>query len=62
MAAHPGENFDKAEFRLWLPNEPGALRGFSWLFTGSTDDSPWVKQSSWREYTERRNVNVCASH
>lgn len=59
----PGENYDKAEFRLWLPDEPGTLRGVLVAVHGSNADSrPWVKQSSWKEFTEGRNVNVRASY
>jgi dienelactone hydrolase len=59
----PGKNYDKAEFRLWLPDEPGTLRGVLVAISGSNADSrPWMKQSSWKEETERRNVNVRASY
>lgn len=59
----PGENYDKAEFRLWLPDEPRTLRGVLVAVHGSNADSrPWVKKISWKEYIESRNVNVRASY
>jgi dienelactone hydrolase len=59
----PGENYDKAGFRLWLPDESDTLRGVLVAVHGSNADSrPWVKQSSWREFAERRNVNARASY
>jgi len=59
----PGENYDKAEFRLWLPDKSVTLRGVLVAVHGSNLDSrPWVKQSSWKEFTERRNTNMRASY
>jgi pimeloyl-ACP methyl ester carboxylesterase len=59
----PGENYDKAEFRLWLPDEPITLKGVLVAVRGSNSDSrPWVKQSSWKEFAESLNVDVRASY
>jgi len=59
----PGGNFDKAEFRLWLPDEFSILKGVLVAVHGSNFDSrPWVKQSSWKEFVESRNVDVRASY
>ena len=59
----PGENYDKAEFRLWLPDEPVTFRGVLVAVHGSNLDSRlWVRQSSWKEFAEHRNLNVCASY
>ena len=58
----PGENYDNAEFRLWLPERLGAVRGVLVAVHGSNLDSrPWVDQSSWKEFAERRGVDVRAS-
>ena len=59
----PGENYDKAEFRLWLPDEPDTIKGVLVTVHGSNFDSrPWVKQSSWKKFTESRNISVSASY
>ena len=52
----PGENYDKAEFRLWLPEKPETLRGVLVAVSGSNRDSrPWLDQPTWTELIERRN-------
>ena len=59
----PGENFDKALFRLWLPDDPGTLRGTLVAVHGSNLDSrPWVTQPTWKEVTQRHNMEVRASY
>ncbi len=59
----PGENYDKAEFRLWLPHEPDTLRGVLVAVHGSNFDSrPWVDQSSWKRFTESCKVEVSESY
>jgi len=58
-----GKNYDKAEFRLWLPHKPDTLRGVLVAVHGSNFDSrPWVKQSSWKRFTKSRNIDVNASY
>jgi dienelactone hydrolase len=62
-AIPPGKNFDKAEFRLWVPDGLDALRGVLVVVPGSNADSrPWVEQSSWKEFTERLSLKVRASY
>ena len=59
----PGRNYDKAEFRIWLPEEPATLRGVLVAVHGSNLDSrPWLKQSKWMELVEHRNVKASASY
>ncbi|MBN2335256.1 hypothetical protein JXL21_06815 [Candidatus Bathyarchaeota archaeon] len=59
----PGENYDKAEFRLWLPDEPGALKGVLVAVTGSNMDSrSWVTQSGWRDEANKRDLKVRSSY
>ena len=63
VAIPSGENYDNAEFRLWLPDEPDTLRGVLVAVHGSNLDSrPWVRQSSWKEFTKGRNVDVRPSY
>jgi len=58
-----GGNYDKAEFRLWLPAEPSTLRGVLVAVHGSNLDSrPWVTQSGWSRFAEGRGVGVRASY
>jgi dienelactone hydrolase len=62
VAIPPGENYDKAEFRLWLPDGLGAVRGVLVVVHGSNLDSrAWLDQSSWGGLMERRGVGVHAS-
>jgi dienelactone hydrolase len=51
----PGENFDNADFRLWLPDGTETFRGILMAMGGTNYDSrPWLKQSSWMEEIKRR--------
>jgi len=57
----PGGNYDKAEFRLWLPDGPGAVRGVLVVVHDSNLDSrAWLDQPSWKGFMERRGVGVSA--
>ena len=59
----PGENYDKAEFRLWLPEKPETLRGVLVAVSGSNRDSrPWLDQPTWTELIERRNFMTRPSY
>ncbi len=59
----PGENYDKAEFRLWVPDEPDTIKGVLVAVHGSNLDSrPWVKQASWKRFAESRKLDVSASY
>ncbi len=58
-----GKNYNRAEFRLWLPDEPENLKGVLVAVPGSNLDSrPWVEQSSWKRFAESRSVDVRASY
>jgi dienelactone hydrolase len=58
-----GKNYDKAEFRLWLPHEPDTIGGVLVAVHGSNFDSrPWVKQSSWKKFAESRSLDASASY
>jgi poly(3-hydroxybutyrate) depolymerase len=55
-AAAPGANYDKAEFRLWLPDTPGPVRALVLLVPGSNGDGRGqVDDPFWQAFaTERR--------
>ena len=50
----PGNNFDKAQFRLWIPNDAGILRAALILTTGSNGDGrPMVDDPVWQSLATR---------
>src|SRR5262245_52868045 len=50
----PGNNFDKAQFRLWIPNDAGTLRAALILTTGSNGDGrPMVDDPVWQRLATR---------
>ena len=53
----PGQNYDKAQFRLWRPENSGPLRAVVVLVTGSNGDGrPMVEDSAWRAFATRHNL------
>src|SRR5205085_7931893 len=47
----PGENFDKADFRMWVPENAGQLRGVVALVPGSNGDGrPMVADTMWQAF------------
>jgi poly(3-hydroxybutyrate) depolymerase len=53
----PGENFDKAEFRLWLPNEVPTVRATVVLVPGSNGDGrPMAEDESWRTFATKNKL------
>src|SRR6266850_4140661 len=53
----PGENYDKAEFRLWIPEGSGALRATVVLVPGSNGDGrPMVADTVWQSFANRNHV------
>jgi dienelactone hydrolase len=53
----PGENFDKAEFRLWTPPEGGKLRAVVVLVPGSNGDGrPMVDDTLWQAFATTHRV------
>lgn len=53
----PGENFDKADFRLWIPDGAGALRATVVLVPGSNGDGrPMVADTVWQAFASRNRV------
>jgi poly(3-hydroxybutyrate) depolymerase len=53
----PGRNFDKAEFRLWLPKDVGQVRAIAVLLTGSNGDGrPQVNDPVWQAFATRHGL------
>jgi poly(3-hydroxybutyrate) depolymerase len=53
----PGANYDKAEFRLWLPHDAGALRATLILVPGSNGDGRSAAEDSvWQAFATRNKV------
>jgi len=56
-AASPGNNYDKAEFRLWYPNEAGTIRAAVVLVPGSNGDGrPTIDEAPWQAFAVRNKV------
>jgi dienelactone hydrolase len=56
-AAAPGNNYDKAEFRLWYPNDAGPLQGVVVLVPGSNGDGrSQVQDSVWQAFATRHRL------
>jgi hypothetical protein len=59
LSAPPGNNYDKAEFRLWLPDDPGAVRALVILVPGSNGDGrPMADEPFWREFATRHRLGL----
>ena len=53
----PGENFDKAEFRLWHPQDVKNLRAVLVLVPGSNGDGRGqVEDETWRELAKKHDL------
>jgi poly(3-hydroxybutyrate) depolymerase len=53
----PGENFDKAEFRLWLPDISGPVRAIVVLVPGSNGDGrPMADDPEWRSFATKHSL------
>ena len=53
----PGANFDKAEFRLWLPDTPGPVRALAILVPGSNGDGRGqVDDPFWQDFAKEERV------
>lgn len=56
-AASSGDNYDKAEFRLWYPNEAGIFRAVVVLVPGSNGDGrPAVDEPAWQSFAARHKL------
>jgi len=53
----PGANFDKAEFRLWIPDGAGAVRAVVVLMPGSNGDArAQVSDTAWQSFAVRNKA------
>jgi len=56
-AVPPGANYDKAEFRLWVPNDVRVLQGVVVLMPGSNGDGrPEVADTIWQSFATRHQL------
>jgi poly(3-hydroxybutyrate) depolymerase len=56
-----GENFDKAEFRLWLPDGAGALKAILVLVPGSNGDGrPMADDPVWQAFATKHRLALVA--
>src|SRR5262245_3960052 len=56
-AAPPGANYDKAEFRLWYPDDAGRLRAVVLLVPGSNGDGRGqVEETFWQDFARQHRV------
>jgi dienelactone hydrolase len=57
----PGANFDKAAFRLWIPDQAGAVRAVVVLVPGSNGDGrPEAADPSWQAFATRHHLALVA--
>src|SRR5216110_3093944 len=57
----PGNNFDKAQFRLWYPRDAGALRAVLVLVPGSNGDGRGMaNDSTWQSFATRNKLAIVA--
>jgi len=58
-----GANFDKAEFRMWVPSVSGGVRGVVVLMPGSNGDGrDAVRDTVWQAFATRHHLALVASH
>lgn len=57
----PGANFDKAEFRLWVPPSMPKVRAVLVLVPGSNGDGrPMAEEAFWQEFATRHGLAIMA--
>ena len=58
-AMPPGANYDKAEFRLWLPDGAGRVRALVILVPGSNGDGrAQVDEPFWQEFATKHQLGL----
>ena len=58
-AIAPGNNYDKAEFRLWCPNDVGRMQALVVLVPGSNGDGrPSVDDPTWQAFATRHHLGL----
>jgi poly(3-hydroxybutyrate) depolymerase len=59
QAAAPGANYDKAEFRLWLPDTPTPIRALVVLVPGSNGDGRGqVDDAFWQSFAAKHRLGL----
>jgi poly(3-hydroxybutyrate) depolymerase len=62
-AAPPGANYDKAEFRLWLPDASGPVRAIVVLVPGSNGEGrTMVDDPFWQAFAVQHHVALLGCH
>jgi poly(3-hydroxybutyrate) depolymerase len=57
----PGANYDKANFRLWLPDQAGDVRAVLVLVPGSNGDGrPEANDAAWQAFATRHHLALVA--
>jgi poly(3-hydroxybutyrate) depolymerase len=57
----PGNNYDKAQFRLWVPRDAGKLRAVLVLVPGSNGDGrSMADDSTWQSFATRNKLAIVA--
>jgi poly(3-hydroxybutyrate) depolymerase len=57
----PGANYDKAEFRFWLPKDAGPVRAVVVLVPGSNSDGrPMADDAYWQEFAAKQRLALLA--
>ena len=60
-AVPPGSNYDKAEFRLWIPADTPRARGVLVLVPGSNGDGrPMAEDAFWQDFAGRHKLAIVA--
>ncbi len=57
----PGANYEKANFRMWVPAQAGPVRAVVVLVPGSNGDGrPEASDAAWQEFAARQHVALVA--
>ena len=57
----PGANFDKANFRMWVPSDGVALKGIVVLMPGSNGDGrPQAQDTLWQQFAVKHRLALLA--
>jgi poly(3-hydroxybutyrate) depolymerase len=57
----PGNNYDKAQFRLWVPHDSGPLRAVLVLVPGSNGDGrSMAEDTTWQRFATRNKLAIVA--
>lgn len=59
----PRDNFDKAAFRYWQPDDISAIKGIAVLVPGINGDGRgWVNDQAWQSFAERHSFALVACY